>query len=268
MTPTPSPLENLAVVKIGGTLIEEVGESEAFWSELRRLRERSPVVLVHGGGAQATRMARRLDHEPTIVEGRRVTGDLDLEIVLWTMCGELNTRLVAQAHRRGFNPVGLTGADGALLQVEKRPPWTVQGEEVDFGWVGDVRNVRTDLVATLLEAGHFPVLAPLGIDREGRLFNVNADTVACRLAAAAGAREFLLLTGSGGVQREIDDPGSRIPSCDRSLFERGLEEGWIRDGMKVKLTTAFDALEGGVETVYICSPHDLAERTHGTEVTA
>lgn len=256
----------LSVVKIGGTLIEEVGRSDAFWSELRQLGSNGPVVLVHGGGAQATRMARRLDHEPEIVEGRRITSDLDLEIVLWTMCGELNTRLVAQARRHGLDPVGLNGADGSIIQVEKRPPWTIESREVDFGWVGDVRAVRTELIDDLLAGGYFPILAPLGIDEEGRLFNVNADTVACRLARAVGAREFLLLTGSGGVQRDLDDPDSRLATCTRARFREGLEEGWIRDGMKVKLTTAFEALDGGVEEVYVCAPDDLAERARGTRI--
>lgn len=256
----------IAIVKIGGSQIEELDRTDTFWTQLAEIRERGPVVLVHGGGAQATEMARRLDHEPEIVEGRRITSDLDLEIVLWTMCGELNTRLVARARTQGLDPVGLTGADGGLIQVEKRPPWTIDDREVDFGWVGDVIGVRTDPVEDLLAEGYLPILAPLGIDEEGRLFNVNADTVACTLAKALSAEAFYLLTGSGGVQRDPEDASSRIATCDRPLFREGLEAGWIRDGMKVKLTTAFDALDGGVEEVYICAPSDLTERDRGTRV--
>lgn len=254
------------VIKIGGSLLQQSDELGSFWEGLQELQKHASLVLVHGGGAQATAMARRLEHEPRIVEGRRVTSDLDLDIVLWTMCGQLNTTLVARASQHDLSPIGLTGADDDMLRVTKRPPWEIDGETIDFGWVGDVDHVNTTLLDYLLEADFFPIVAPLGIDAEGRLYNVNADTVACAIARALEASEFLLVTDSGGVQRDINDPSSRLDRCTRQTFETGKNEGWIEGGMQVKLHTAYEALDGGVEEVRILAPDDIAARRRGTKV--
>lgn len=259
---------NPIVVKIGGSLIQNMDQLKPFWQALQQLHQKAPVVLVHGGGAQATAMARRLDHEPKIVEGRRVTSDLDLNIVLWTMCGQLNTQLVAQASQHDLPAIGLTGADGKTLQVTKRPPWTISGESVDFGWVGDIQQVNTTLLQQLFDKNLFPIMSPLGIDEKANLYNVNADTIACSVAQALNASEFLLVTDSGGVQRNIDDPASRLEVCTQEIYQTGKDEGWIVGGMQVKLHTAFEALEGGVSDVHILAPDDLAKREQGTKVIA
>jgi acetylglutamate kinase len=261
-----TPESNPIVVKISGTLLADGGAPEAFWRGMRTLQETAPVVLVHGGGAQATAMARRLGHEPTIVQGRRVTGDLDLDIVHWVLRGKLNTQLVADAKQHGLTAVGLSGADGTTLRVTKRPPWTVDGEAVDFGWVGDVEGVDPALLRGVLAGGMVPVVAPLGIDAEGQTYNVNADTVARALAAALGAEELLLVTATGGVRRQADVPDSHLATCTADTFEQGTEAGWINGGMRVKMEVAFDALSGGVSDVYICAPDDLVRRAHATRV--
>ena len=254
------------VVKLGGALLAGGDVLTPLWEAVSVLQQNAPVVVVHGGGPQMTDMARRLGHEPRIVQGRRVTTDVDLEIVQWTLRGALNVQLVAEASRFGLRPVGLSGADGAVVRVTKRPPWNVEGQEVDFGWVGDVERVDASLVRHLHAGGYLPVLAPLGIDAAGRLYNVNADTVACALAGALGASEFLLATETGGVRRRADDPASLLPVCDRETFAAGVEDGWIAGGMRVKLKVAFDALDAGVPDVYILAPDDLIERTRGTRV--
>lgn len=259
-------LENhsTVVVKLGGSLLN--GDLSVFWKQIRMLQEEHSVVLVHGGGPQATEMARRLDHTPTLVEGRRVTGDLDLSIVLWAMRGELNAKLSASAHAAGVLAVGISGADGGLISVTKRPPWRINGQQVDFGWVGDIVSIRTGAVDCLLNAGFVPVIAPMGIDEGGQIYNVNADTVASELAAALQAESLFLATDTGGLYRDPNAADAVLTRCDRDQYENGVEDGWISGGMRVKMQVAFEALEAGVRRVFIVGPDDLVTRWAATEV--
>jgi len=254
------------VIKIGGALLDEPDGLVTFWSHVRHLHERTPVVIVHGGGKQATEVARRLGHEPRIVHGRRVTTDLDLEIVQWTLRGSVNVGLVAQAARHGLPAVGLSGADGGLLHVHKRPPWQVDGETVDFGWVGDVERAEVRVLESLLRDGFIPIVASLGIDTDGRLYNVNADTVAQAVAAALGAAQLFLVTEAGGVRQDANGQGTLLARCDQATYEAGLEAGWITGGMRVKLHVAFEALQVGIPEVFILAPDDLLARTSATRV--
>lgn len=254
------------VIKISGALLDDGAAPAAFWEAVQTLSTSAPIVVVHGGGAQATAMAQRLDHEPTIVRGRRVTTDLDLDIMQWVLRGKLNTQLVGQAKGYGLTAVGLSGADGDLLQVVKRPPWTVESETVDFGWVGDVAGVDPSLLLHLLARDVLPIVAPLGIDVEGQVYNVNADTVARSIAGAIDAEQLLLVTSTGGVRREADAPDLHLAVCTAETFEAGTRDGWIGGGMRVKLEVAFEALREGVEEVFICAADDLLARSHATRV--
>lgn len=259
-------MNNLTVIKIGGALLDDAESMTPFWEGVRRLKENAPVLIVHGGGPQATAMAQRLGRQPKFVCGRRITTALDLNIAQWTVRGELNTRLVSMAMQHDLRPVGLSGVDGGILRVSRRPPWMVDGEMIDFGWVGDVDDVAGDLLALLLEKGHTPIVAPLGIDEEGKIYNVNADTVAQVLAQALQATRLLLVTEAGCVKQNVSSSNGRIPVCSRKDFARGKKEGWIHGGMIVKLGVAFGALQAGVEEVFVLSPDDLASPSRATQI--
>ncbi len=252
------------VVKIGGALL--TGNLDEFWSSVASLVREKPVLIVHGGGPEATRVAHRLNHEPEIVQGRRVTTATDLEIVEWVTRGSLNTRLVGQAHAMGLPAVGLSGVDGGTVRVVKRPPWIVDGREIDFGFVGDVTEVQTSLLNHLLSAGFIPVVAPLGVDDRGQAYNVNADTIASALAKSLEAQALLLVTETGSLRRFSDRPESVIPECTEAIYQEGLTGGWITDGMRVKLHVAFEALRAGVDEVFIVSPNDLLDKNGATRV--
>ena len=254
------------VIKIGGAVLEKTDGLEAFWRQVKALHETTPVVIVHGGGKQATDVAHRLGHEPHIVHGRRVTTDLDLEVVQWTLRGSVNVGLVAQAARHGLRAVGLSGADGGLLSVSKRPLWEIDGQMVDFGWVGEVERVETTVLDNLLTGGFVPIVAPLGIDADGQLYNVNADTMAHALATALNASQLLLVTESGGVRKSVDEEESHLSHCDKATYDHGLAAGWIAGGMRVKLHVAFEALGAGIAEVFILAPDDLLARAYATRV--
>jgi acetylglutamate kinase len=252
------------VVKIGGALIADAEAVAAVWRGVAALRERHAVVVVHGGGVQATDLTRRLGEEPRILAGRRVTSDLGRDAVVWTVRGELNARLVASAQAAGLRAVGLSGVDGGLVRVERRAPRDVNGETVDFGWVGDVIAADPTVLHTLLDAGFLPVVASPSADTEGHVYNVNADTIALTLADALGADALLLVAEAGGVYRDFTDASSRLATVDAKVGATGVEEGWIAGGMRVKLDVGFEALGRGVERVRICAPDALADDSEGT----
>ncbi|MEX0747195.1 MAG: acetylglutamate kinase [Rhodothermales bacterium] len=252
------------VIKIGGTLIGDDEALETLWRSVKEMGGR--VIIVHGGGPHATEIARSLGHEPRMVHGRRVTTELDLRIVQWTMRGELNSRLVAGAFKSGIRAVGLAGSDAGLVRVVKRPPWTIDGEQIDFGLVGDVQEVDPTVLNLLLDGGFIPVVAPLGIDMEGRLYNVNADTVSCEIASSIDAQQYLLVTDSGGVRRDAADASTLMETCSTTEFAAGLEEGWIQGGMRVKLQVAFDALKAGVRDVFVLPPEGIIDHSRGTKI--
>ncbi|MDE2996227.1 MAG: acetylglutamate kinase [Bacteroidota bacterium] len=249
------------VIKLGGALL--AADLSGFWQDLEQLTGTAEVVLVHGGGPQTTALAERLGHTPVIVEGRRVTGDQDLEILRWVIRGELNTHMVAAAHRHGIRAVGLSGADGSLIRVHKRPPWTIDGDKVDFGHVGDVDQVDPTVLLTLLQAGMMPIVCPPGVDEAGRLYNVNADTVALEVAKAVGASELILLTEAGAVLDAEGDPVRRMTPSEALA---GVEAGWIAGGMKVKTDIGRWALEQGISTVWIAHPGALLDRSNATRI--
>ena len=250
------------VVKLGGAVLADAGAVAAVWAGVRA--SAAPVVVVHGGGPQATALARRLGHEPRVVAGRRVTTDLDLDVLLWTLRGELNARLVASGGAAGVRAVGVSGADGGLVTVERRPPRPVDPdgsgralETVDFGHVGDVASVDPTVLLVLTAAGFTPVVASVSADGAGALYNVNADTVAFEVAVALGAGRLDLVTEAGGVRRDAADPGSLVRRLTAAEAEAGVAEGWIGGGMRPKLETAVAALGRGVRSVRVCAPADV-----------
>jgi acetylglutamate kinase len=249
------------VVKIGGAILEQ--PLGILFDGLAQLQQTAEVVLVHGGGPQTTAMAARLGHQPTIVEGRRVTTDLDLDILKWVIRGQLNVELVAEAARSGIRALGLSGADAGIVQVTKRPVWTVGGQQVDFGHVGDFKQSDPTAILALLQAGILPVICPPGIDSAGNLYNINADTMALEIAAAIQANEMLLVTETGAL---LDEGKQAIRRLTSARAEDGIRSGWIAGGMKVKAEIGFNALKRGVSAVWILGPESVSGKQRGTQL--
>ena len=250
--PDPRP----TVVKLGGAILSDAAAVAHVWAGIAAMN--GPVVVVHGGGPQQTEIAARFGHTPRFVGGRRVTTDLDLRIALWALRGEINARLVASAVAHGLPAAGIAGSDGPTVVVTKRPPRDIDGETVDFGHVGDVVRVDSTLLLALLGSGIVPVVSPVSTDTRGGLFNVNADTVAMEIATALGAARLLFVAEAGGVFRDLADPSTRLDTLDAATAARGVAEGWIADGMRPKLDTAFAARDRGVGDVRICAPAGLS----------
>lgn len=254
-------MEKLTLVKVGGKIVEEEETLRALLHDFSQIE--GFKVLVHGGGRSATRVAAQLGIESKMVNGRRITDAETLKVVTMVYGGLVNKNIVAGLQALGVNALGLTGADMNLMRSDKRPV-----AEVDYGFVGDVKEVNADLLASLIRQGIVPVLAPLTHDKEGHLLNTNADTIAGE-AAKALARHFnvtlMFCFEKKGVLRNENDEESVIPEIDRVTFQSLVKEGVIQGGMIPKLENAYQAIDAGVKEVIITQASEI-HKGSGTRV--
>jgi len=244
------PVQHPLVVKLGGEVIRG-GAMPALSCDLAAIAEERPLVVVHGAGAQATELGERLSVATHKVSGLRVTDDAMLEVVKMAVSAT-NVDVCAALVAAGARPVGLTGASSRAVGAERRAPLLVgDGAAVDLGHVGDVVSVNVGLFRTLVDAGFVPVVACLGADADGRLYNINADTVAANVARQLEAEALVLVSDVPGVLRDLADASSRIPRMTREDARKDIASGAISHGMAVKLAEAFAALDAGVPRVHI-----------------
>lgn len=245
------------VLKLGGELIEEASRTRAAAGAIAGLRDGGPLVVVHGGGRDVDAALARAGIAPKKIDGLRITDEATLDVVVSVLAGLVNTRLVAAVSAAGGAGVGLTGADACIGLVEKAPPHRAAtgGGHVDLGRVG-IPSVGGGprLLVDLLGAGYIPIVASIGVGRNGDLYNVNADTFAARLAAALGACRLVIAGGTAGV---LDEGGATIPAVDLAGIDRLIEAGTASAGMIAKLSACRDALVGGVGVVLIADGRDL-----------
>jgi len=238
------------VVKLGGEVVDGP-KLPAIAADLRALVAAGRrVVVTHGGGPQATALARRLGLEPRMVAGRRFTDEATLEVMKMTIAGQVNVDLCARLRAAGCRPVGLSG----VVQATKRPPRVIAGAgeaPIDLGHVGDPTGFDLPLIGALLDGGWLPVVACLGHDAQGRVYNINADIVANQLAGALAADALVLVTGAPGVLRDLRDPASRIARLTVEEGRRAIADGVVQGGMIPKLEESFAALALGARAIYI-----------------
>lgn len=252
--------QSLIIVKVGGKIVEEPETLERLLTDFKSIPGNK--ILVHGGGRSATAMASRLGIESKMVDGRRITDKEMLDVVTMVYGGLVNKNIVAQLQARGINAIGLTGTDCNVMRSEKRPV-----KDVDYGFVGDVKEVNAQFLASLLEQGIVPVLAPLTHNAKGQLLNTNADTIAGETAKALAKLFKVTLVycfEKPGVLMDENNDESVIPYLSYSDFPRLVEEGVISGGMIPKIQNAFVALQAGVTSVLITQAQALDKLTGTT----
>ena len=241
------------VVKIGGEVVGS-GEAALLAADLRALGADARIAIVHGGGPQATELQKRLGIETRQVAGRRVTDAATLDVMKMAVAGKLNVDLCATLAAAGVPAVGLHGASGLVVRAEKRPPKVYAGagpDPVDLGQVGDVVGFNLALLDTLWAAGHVPVIACLGADEHGGVYNINADMVGNQLAAALKATRLFLVTSTPGVLRDVHDPASRLARLTRAEAREAIAAGVVTGGMIAKLEEAMAVVDQGVGAIHI-----------------
>jgi acetylglutamate kinase len=254
-------MEHLTLIKVGGKIVEEERALKCLLHDFSKIE--GAKALVHGGGRLATGLAEQLGIASKMVDGRRITDAETLRIVTMVYAGLVNKNVVAHLQALGVNAVGLTGADMNVMRSEKRPVTTI-----DYGFVGDVKEVNAHALALLLANGYIRVLSPLTHDKRGMLLNTNADTIAGEAAKTlAGLFEVTLVFcfEKKGVLRDEWDDTSVIPRINRALFEEYTRNGVIRGGMIPKLENSFQALASGVKRVIITKASEIGKNS-GTVV--
>ena len=242
------------VLKLGGEVVqgEFLAAIAADVAEMCARGER--VVVVHGGGPQATELTKRLGMTPNVVAGRRITDAATLDVMKMAVAGKVNVDLCAALVAAGARPVGLHGASSMAVRAVKRPPRVVSGggpDPIDFGHVGDVTGVNRPLISLLAGDGFVPVVACLGCDEQGHVYNINADIVANQLAIALDAKSLLLVTDVPAVLRDVADPASRIARITVADGKMLIADGVVTKGMIPKLEESFAAIKEGVKAVHI-----------------
>jgi acetylglutamate kinase len=246
------------VVKLSGKVTEERENLLSLAEELALLHQVGiRVCVVHGGGKQLSELAAQMGVEQTIIDGRRVTDDATLDMAKMLFAGKINTDILAALRQRGAHAVGLSGVDGNIIHAERRPPTEIvnretgESERVDFGHVGDILEIDDRLLQVLLDQDYLPVVSSLGADAEGRVFNINADTIAAEIAVRLQAEKLIMLSDVDGIYLRPNDPTSKLSRLAVADIERLISEGVATGGMIPKLQAIADLLRRGVRSAHI-----------------
>jgi acetylglutamate kinase len=272
------------VIKYGGKAMTDPSLKDGFATDVVLLKYvgLNPVV-VHGGGPQIDQMLKRLAIEPKFRQGVRVTDAATMEIVEMVLGGTINKEIASLISRHGAKAVGLSGKDGGLIQAKPftKADWakklgtdlTSWAEGEDYGLVGDVQAVDASILKNLQDSNAIPVIAPMGVGRDGRTYNINADLVAGAIAAALGAEKLVVLTDVRGIK---DEDGKHVSTLARKDIARMVKKGTISEGMLPKVQACLNALEGGVKKAHVIdgrTPHAIlleifTDKGIGTEILA
>ncbi|MDO8545768.1 MAG: acetylglutamate kinase [Nitrospirales bacterium] len=272
------------VIKYGGKAMTDPSLKDGFATDVVLLKYvgLNPVV-VHGGGPQIDQMLKRLAIEPKFRQGVRVTDAATMEIVEMVLGGTINKEIASLISRHGAKAVGLSGKDGGLIQAKPftKADWAKKlgtdlnswAEGEDYGLVGDVQAVDASILKDLQDSNAIPVIAPMGVGRDGQTYNINADLVAGAIAAALGAEKLVVLTDVRGIK---DEDGKHVSTLARKDIARMVKKGTISEGMLPKVQACLNALEGGVKKAHVIdgrTPHAIlleifTDKGIGTEILA
>ncbi len=275
------------VIKYGGNAMAEESLKHKFAQDIVLMKYVGiNPVIVHGGGPQIDEMLNRLGIEAKFKQGVRVTDEKTMEIVEMVLAGKINMEIVDLLNRHGGRAVGVSGKDGGFITAK---PLTVKawiesiGMDMDpdsdsstddtFGYVGDIQTINPRLIEKLQQDNFIPVIAPIGTDREGNTYNINADLVAGAVAASLKAEKLLMLTDVKGIRNA---KGRHISTLSRKDMQRLVKKGVIREGMLPKVHACLEALDGGVQKAHIIDgrmPHAIllevfTDKGIGTEIIA
>ncbi|WP_339754814.1 acetylglutamate kinase [Algoriphagus aquimarinus] len=249
----------ISIIKIGGNVIDFPEKLDEFLAIFAKFPGHK--ILVHGGGIMASRFGESLGVMPEMVDGRRITDQDTLDVVTMVYAGLINKNLVAKLQALKVNAIGMTGADGNIIRSIKRPV-----KDIDYGFVGDIQEVNTKLIDLLLSGNLLPVVNAITHDAKGQLLNTNADSIASALATSLAKEHQVNLYfcfNKSGVLIDEKNENSIIPLINEDIYAELRKENVIHSGMIPKLDNAFEALEKGVNHVWIGKAENLSLAAKG-----
>ncbi|MGL5677830.1 MAG: acetylglutamate kinase [Cellulosilyticaceae bacterium] len=238
---------NIVVVKYGGSAMLDPQINSTIVQDivLMKLVGLRPII-VHGGGPEINNMLQKVGIESSFIDGLRVTTKETVEVVEMVLAGKVNKNIVSMIHTEGGKAVGITGKDGGLLQAKK-----MNKNGKDLGYVGEIVEVNTEIINTLIDNSFIPIISPIGTDKEGNTYNINADYAAVAIAAALKAQKLVFLTDVEGVLKDKDDSSSLISYLSKAEALKYIEDGTIAGGMIPKVECCIEAIDQGVKMVHI-----------------
>ena len=241
--------QKTVVIKFGGNAMVDEPLKSSFAQDIVLLKQVGVnPVIVHGGGPQIGKLLEQIGKKSKFIEGMRVTDHETMDVVEMVLGGLVNKQIVSLINAHGGRAVGLTGKDGGLINARKLKLAETDAGSPDLGQVGEVDSIDPAVVKMLDDDDFIPVIAPIGVGRDGTSYNINADLVAAKLASVLGAEKLLLLTNTQGV---LDTEGKLLTGITARETDRLIKQGIIHGGMLPKVNCALDAVKSGVKTSQI-----------------
>lgn len=239
------------VIKYGGAAMTNKSAREQFIQDIVLMKYVgiSPVII-HGGGPEINQMLNKVGKESKFLGGNRITDSETMDLVEMVLSGKINKGIVSDINKYGGKSVGLSGKDNNMILVEKKYI-ELNGEKVDIGFVGEVKEINSDIIKLLEENNIIPVISTVGVDKKGQTYNINADYVAGAIAGKLKANRLIFLTDVDGIMRNPEDKSTLIEEITKEEVEKLIEDGIISGGMLPKVNTCLDAINNGVENVII-----------------
>ncbi|MGH4122137.1 MAG: acetylglutamate kinase [Clostridium sp.] len=239
------------VIKYGGSIMSNDAAKEAFVEDIALMTSVGiKVVIVHGGGPLISKWVEKTGGENKFIKGLRVTNHNTMEIVEMVLSGNVNKRLSSILSIRGLNAIGISGKDSNLIGAKKKFIYE-NNKKIDIGFVGDVVNINTEVLLNLLENSYIPVISPIGADKGGNSYNINADYAAAAISGVLKAEKLLIMTDIAGVYTDITDPSTLLSSITVDETKEFIESGIVYGGMIPKLECCVAAINRGTKNVHL-----------------
>ena len=241
----------IVVIKIGGSMMEEGGILQSVLNDITLMKYVGiKVVLVHGGGRQITKLMEEKGIKSEFVDGLRITNKESIEIVKMVLIGNISTKIVSFLNKHGRLSLGISGNDANFIQCRKKQ-YKKNGKSIDLGYVGEIEKINLEFIMNILNSEYIPVIASLGVDEFGNIYNINADTCACEVAKSLTAKKMILLTDVDGIFKNAGGKQKLISRLTSGKCLQMIKSNEIESGMIPKVKACINALEGGVERTHI-----------------